>query len=195
MLTSSEFPETHPSMIAALREGQTASHWIEFYQRYAPAIFRVARYRGMDRHDAEDLVQQVMLNISRHIDRFDYRRDRGQFRNWVRRIAENKIIDLARRSQVPAISVETLVEPRDDRPTLDDLWDQEWRLQDVLFCVDECRRDIAPRTYEAFRLYVVDGLSAKDTAARLNMSVEQVYVTRNQVLNRVRKLIADLEIS
>lgn len=195
MLTSSEFPETHPSMIAALREGKAASHWIEFYQRYAPAIFRVARYRGMDRHDAEDLVQQVMLNISRHIDRFDYRRDRGQFRNWVRRIAENKIIDLARRSQVPAISVETLVEPRDDRPTLDDLWDQEWRLQDVLFCVDECRRDIAPRTYEAFRLYVVDGLSAKDTAARLNMSVEQVYVTRNQVLNRVRKLIADLEIS
>lgn len=193
MLASNEFPDTHPSMLAAMQAESGGSGWLEFYQRYAPAVFRVARYRGLDRHDAEDIVQQVMLSITRHIDSFEYSRDRGMFRNWVRQIAENKIIDFLR-SRRPINHIgESVTEPLDQSPTLDELWTREWKLQDILFCIDECRRDIAPRTFDAFCMYVVEGFSAKETAERTKMTVDQVYVTRNQVLKRVRRLMAKLD--
>lgn len=192
LIGSHEFPETHPSLLEAIQGSNAGGGWIEFYKRYSPAVFRVARFRGMDRHDAEDVVQQVMLSISRHIDDFQYDRSRGMFRNWIRRIAENRIIDVVRRQSRTVTTSDTVPEQADSRMTLDDVWDREWRLQDVLYCIDECRKIIAPRTYEAFRMYAIEGMDAKKVADTLRMSVEQVYVTRNQVLKRVKALMTEL---
>ena len=54
MLQSRDFPETQPSLLRSLREGgPKQSAWREFFECYAPAVFRVARHQGLDRHDAE----------------------------------------------------------------------------------------------------------------------------------------------
>lgn len=191
MLSSREFPKTHPSLLAALGDDQQSSHWLEFYRCYAPAVFRVARYRGLGQHDAEDIVQQTMVLIFRHISTFDYSRDRGTFRNWVRRIAESRIVDFVRR--IPAsVALETVDAPEDESTTLEASWEQEWKLQDLLYCLKQCRDDVAPRTYEAFRLYALEGIGASEAAARLDMSVDQVYVIRCEMLRRMRKTMARL---
>jgi RNA polymerase sigma factor (sigma-70 family) len=193
------FPETRPSLLAALRDREGGG-WGEFYQHYGPAVFRVARMRGLDVHDAEDVVQQVMMAISGHIAGFHYQRDRGRFRQWVRRIAEHKIIDLTRRQRpTDATSAGAgLLDPPDECRTAsdawEDAWEQEWKLQNILYCIEQCRCDIAPRTYEAFRLYVVEGVSARETAARVGMSIEQVYVVRYQVVSRVRDMMSKLDL-
>lgn len=193
MLSSREFPETRPSLLAALDGSCNGAGWLEFYHRYAPAVFRVARYRGLDQHDAEDIVQQTMLAISRHISTFDYNRDRGTFRSWVRRIAESRIVDFARRRPAPAVSLEAVAELADRQASLDAVWEQEWKLQDLLWCIEQCRSDVAPRTLEAFRLYVLEGVSAAQTASRLQMTMNQVYVIRSEVLKRIREAMKGLE--
>lgn len=199
MPVSRPFPDTRPSLLASLRDGAEGTGWVEFYQRYAPAIFRVARHRGLAVPEAEDVVQQVMLAISRHIGGFRYDRDRGQFRSWVRQIAETKIIDLTRRERQTRLASDLavdLAEQHDGRPephvAWEEVWEQEWKLQDILYCIDECRNDIAPRTFEAFCLYVVEGLPAKETAERVRMSVNQVHVVRYQIIARIRAMMARL---
>ena len=198
MLQPRPFPETRPTLLARLRAdgGPQQSPWREFFERYAPAVFRVARIQGLDANDADDIVQQVMVQIARHISSFHYDTDRGHFRQWVRRIAENKITDLRRRWRTSAnqstASVEH-AEPVDGRPSLEELWAREWQVQDMLYCLDQVAVDFSPRRMEAFRMYVLEGVTAAETASTLGMTVGHVYVIRAQVINKVRQRMGELE--
>ena len=93
------FPRRDPRYWARGDEPRQSA-WREFFECYAPPVYRVARLRGLSADDAEDIVQQVMLAVSQHIEGFRYDRDRGRFRQWVRRIAENKIVDLRRKPRM-----------------------------------------------------------------------------------------------
>lgn len=194
MLQPRRFPDTRPSLIATLGEGPDGqSAWREFFSRYGPAIYRVARMRGLGDEDADDIVQQVMVAISSHIGDFQYDRDRGRFRHWVRTITENKIRQNARRGQLPVASEADVSTCADDGPSLEDVWDREWQLQDILWCLDQAADDISPRRMEAFRMYAIDGVPATEVARRLDMTVGHVYVVRHLVLNMIRKRIKQLD--
>lgn len=198
MLQPRDFPETRPSLLAAMRgDGPAQSAWRDFFERYAPAVFRVARFRGLDEADADDIVQLVMLAVSKHISGFHYDHNRGRFRQWVRRIAESKIVDHYRKANATvsacAQGVELLAARPDGRPTTEALWEQEWRLQDMLWCLDQVAADISPRRMQAFRMYVLEGLPAREVAERLDMTSGSVYVTRYCVLGLIRSRLALLE--
>src|SRR5262249_54445480 len=119
MLKPRPFPETRASMLANLQTGGAAGRWRDFYEQYAPAVFRVARLRGLPDMDAEDIVQQVMLSVIQNIEGFTYDIDRGRFRQWVRLVAENKIRDLHRRHA--HVGLEDTLEPLDDSSSLDEV--------------------------------------------------------------------------
>lgn len=193
--TSNQFPETRPSLLRTLREGESAqSAWREFFERYAPAVYRVARLQGLSHADADDIVQQVMLGVSTHIGAFRYDRDRGRFRQWVRAIAANKVRDLFRRRGAarPVVALDDTPDRADDSPSLHEVWEQEWQMQDMLWCLDQVAADISPRRFEAFRLYVLEGVTAAETAQRLDMTRAHVYVTRAQVTKRLREIMLTL---
>ena len=196
MLASRPFPETRPSLLCSLRDGQPEqSAWREFFERYAPAVFRVARRQGLDTHEADDIVQETMLAVSEHIGGFNYRRDRGKFRQWVSTIAANKARDHLRHRLATStrLSGAQLHDATDERPTLNQLWEQEWQAQDMLWCLDQVGREIAPNRKAAFELYVLQGVSAEETGKRLGMTRAHVYVTRSQVVRRMRVLMEELE--
>lgn len=196
LLRPSSFPDTRPSLISALGGDQPApSAWREFFERYAPAVYRVALRYGFDAHDADDVVQQVMLSVAGQMNDFRYDRDRGRFRSWIKTVANNRIRDLLRHRYVRAArheAADLAATPADDLDP-EQLWEQEWKLQDLHYCLDQVRQEIAPRRFDAFRLYVLEGLSAEETGKRLNMTRAYVYVTRSQVVTRVRALMAKLE--
>ena len=194
VLQPSGFPETRPSLLANLGEdppGQSA--WREFFERYAPAVYRVARLRGLADPDADDIVQQVMMSVSSHIGAFCYDRDRGRFRQWVRTIAENKINELGRRKRITLVDSALLESCPDEQPGAEAVWQQEWQVQDMLWCLDQVAEDISPRRMQAFRMYALEGVPAAEVAGRLGMTVGHVYVTRHLVLNRVRQRMGELE--
>lgn len=196
MLQPRPFPETRPSLLCSLGDGeQTESAWREFFDRYAPPLYRVARRQGLRAEDADDIVQQTMVAISAHIADFRYDRDRGRFRQWVKTIAANKIRDLHRHRQAAPDRISLSAsegDPASDQPGIAEVWETEWRAQDMLWCLDQVRRDIAPRRYEAFELYVLGGVSAEETGRRMGMTKSHVYVTRTQVVKRIRELMERL---
>jgi len=186
MLNPRGFPETRISLLRSLRGGAGRVGWREFFDLYAPAVYRVARVRGLSESDADDVVQKVMLSISNHIDAFEYERDRGRFRDWVRRIAENKIRDDFRQSKI-ASPVQTLpAEHPDSTPSIEALWEEQWRLQDMMHCLDLVASNVSPTRIQAFRLYVLGGLSAQEVADQLDVTVGYVYTARCQLLKMLR---------
>lgn len=196
MLPERGFPETRPSLLATLCNGEPVqSAWRDFFERYAPAVFRVARRQGLGTHDADDIVQQVMCSIAAHIGEFDYDRDRGRFRQWVKTVTANKVRDLFRHQAAAprCVRLDSVAEPGDAASDIEAVWDEEWDVQDLLWCLDEIRPDIAPHRYEAFRLYVLEGISAEEAGRRVGMSRAHVYVTRAQIVKRLRAVMTRLE--
>jgi len=185
MLTPRDFPETRASLLATMQGEQKSADWHEFFNRYAPAVYRVALHRGVERHEAEDIVQQVMIDLAKHMGEFRYDRTRGMFRNWMRTIAEHKIANFHRRPKMQ--TTDAFPELATDTISRDSAWEEEWRIQDILECLDHVAADFAPRRVEAFRLYVLEHVPAAEVARRLDMTVGHVYVTRTQILKRIRE--------
>src|SRR5947209_188380 len=79
-------PITTPvSLLERLREAEfCAPDWAEFVQLYTPLILRWARGLKLQRVDAEDLAQDVLLHLARALRDFVYDERRGRFRDWLR---------------------------------------------------------------------------------------------------------------
>ena len=193
-LNPKKFPRTRVSLIQALGERADSSAWREFFQCYAPAVYRVAALRGLQKIDAEDIVQEVMLAIAKKISSFEYRRDRGRFRDWVRRITDNKIVSHWRGNRKKLmIDHKVAADEAVDQTTIDKYWNEQWELQDLEYCRTQISMRISPMRLAAFRMYVLNGVSAADTAAQLNIQVGYVYVIRNQILNMIKDEMRKLE--
>lgn len=196
MYPKSPFPETRPSLLGRLQQtnpGVTA--WREFFEEYAPSVFRVARRRGLGTADADDVTQQVMIAVSAHIAAFDGEKYRTRFRHWIRLITANKIHDFFRRC---AARPDSVVDNPDDWAAEDqrltEAWDEEFYLQDLYRCLNIIRREIAPQRFQAFEMYVLQGVSAAETAEALGMTRTHVYVTRTQIICRLRELFDELNV-
>ena len=192
-MTQARFPETRESLLAVLRGEGADSGWRVFFERYAPAVLHVARFRGLTQHDAEDIVQLVMLELSKKISGFRYDADRGRFRNWVRTIAERKIIDFHRKKRPELIGDKELTARADDERSVSKAWNTEWRLMDIEYCLERLSTEVSRRHMQVFRMYVLEGFSAKQISDRLGCPTSYVYVVRGRLLKRLKSHMESLE--
>jgi RNA polymerase sigma factor (sigma-70 family) len=66
----------------------------EVYDQFAPTVFGVALRVTHDRQGAEDVTQEVLLDLWRRPERFDP--ERGALRPWLATIAHNRSVDWIR---------------------------------------------------------------------------------------------------
>ena len=67
MTTSSQ---TRLSLIARLSDREDVEAWDEFTAIYVPLLYRMARQKGLQHADAEELAQEVLVAVSRAVDRW-----------------------------------------------------------------------------------------------------------------------------
>jgi RNA polymerase sigma-70 factor (ECF subfamily) len=144
-------------------------------------------------------MQELLLTVSRSIDRWDPQKQRGSFRGWLRRVACNLVIDWLRqpgRRAIPAGGGDLQV-LLDALPAADDPdsieFDREVRRALFHRAGQQVRSEVHRTTWEAFWETAVMGKSVADTATKLGMSVGAVRVARCRVLARVRATIAEWE--
>lgn len=64
------FPDTRLSLIVRLQGEPDAAAWTEFVRLYRPVVVRLARRRGLQDADADDLAQQVLLAVGQAVQRW-----------------------------------------------------------------------------------------------------------------------------
>jgi DNA-directed RNA polymerase specialized sigma24 family protein len=60
-------------------------------------------------------------------------------------------------------------------------------------CLEEVRRDVDPKSVEAFELFAWKGLSAQEVADRLGMTPNAVFIAKHRILRRIRDLAQQME--
>ncbi|MEM9828036.1 MAG: sigma-70 family RNA polymerase sigma factor [Planctomycetota bacterium] len=92
-----EFPDTRATLLLRLRDPRDAEAWSTFESLYAGVITAVARRRGLQAADAEDIAQDVFTRIAGYAQKIRGTHPDAQFRTFVHRLIRQSIIDRHRR--------------------------------------------------------------------------------------------------
>lgn len=194
----SDFPDTRSTLIAQVRSRENREAWTQFVTLYRPAIYRMARKRGMQEADAQDLVQAVLMRVLGAIDRWEKTESNIRFRHWLSRVSKNAILTaLASSSKVPEVGGTDIQERLNLEPNFDSEIEQDYVLELMREKYHRAaaivRTDVDAETWRAFELSVVEGSSCSDVARLLGKPIGTVYAARSRVMRRLRDQVERLE--
>jgi RNA polymerase sigma-70 factor (ECF subfamily) len=197
-LVLSEIPETRESLLVRLKDPHDREAWDQFSVLYRPVIYRIARGRGLQDADAQDLAQHVLMAVASAIPRWRRNEQNVRFRHWLRRVVKNATINaLSRRPKDLAGGGSALMDLLQQSPQRDAateeaiLW--EHRREVYRRASGVVRGEIQESTWEVFRRTVVDGESIESVANSMGKSVGAIYVARCRIMNRLRDIVRDFE--
>lgn len=191
-------PETRHSLLLRVRNADDSEAWDEFTEIYRPVICRLATFRGMQHADAEDLAQQVLVAIAGAVDRWEPDGKRAKFRTWIRRIAENAILNALTRgipdrgSGDDATRAFLELSPGRSGPD-SDLLRTELRREVFIRAARQIRNEFSEQTWQSFWLTAVEGIDVETVAADLGRTRGSVYASRSRVMKRLKQKVEEFD--
>ena len=191
----SQLPVTRQSLLIRLRES-SGEAWSEFLEIYEQAIYRFARYRGLQDADAWDVTQEVLSAVESKIESWQFDKLKGSFRGWLFRVARNiaadKIVEQTRRAAAGGDSrvAELLAElPETSEQQSTAFW-TEYRRTLMNWAAKQIQDDVKETSWQSFVRSAIEGQTAETVAADLGISVGSVYAAKFRIVARIRKLVA-----
>lgn len=143
--------------------------WEEVVRNHSPRVYRLAYRLSGNKHDAEDLTQEVFIRVFRSLANYTP----GTFEGWLHRITTNLFLDMVRRRA--RIRFEGLAENADERlagrePSPDQRYDDRHFDADI-----QSALDALPAEFRApVVLCDIEGLSYEEIAATLDVKLGTV---------------------
>src|SRR2546428_9195266 len=87
------------SLLLRLKNWDDQGSWRDFFETYSKIIYTVAARSGFDDTEAQDIVQETIIAVAKHIPDFNYDPAIGSFKSWLLRIPRPPIINHPRKPQ------------------------------------------------------------------------------------------------
>lgn len=192
-----KFTDTHPSLLARVRDGADRLAWEEFVALYAPVVYGYAIKHGLQDADAADFTQDTMLTLMRTLKSFEYDRNKGTFRGWLVTVLRNRLkrgtVTAARMERGSGDSAVLQQLSELPNPQLDETLEHEMRLSEFHWAAQRVREEFQASTWAAFWQTTVEGLAIRQVADQLGITSGAVYVARSRVLARIRSEVLAAE--
>jgi RNA polymerase sigma factor (sigma-70 family) len=200
--TDDSFLPTRSSLLSRLKNASDAAGWQFFVDNYGRLLFQFCLRAGLQRQEAEDIVQEVVMAVAKQMPRFEYDRSKGSFKGWLARITRNHIADFltkktkeaARRVELPPeqAAAQSAGLAAGTSADMDEVWESEWRQHLLDRALRRVQQTVSARSVQIFQLSVVQGWSNEEIAASLRISRAQIYLVRHRVGRLVKREIAAL---
>ena len=198
MGVAADLSRTHISLLQRIRDDQRDQQaWREFVDRYGKRIFDWCVSRGLQRCDAEDVTQEVLVKLSRKLGSFEYDPE-ATFRGWLRRITENAVLDFARgrRRELQGGfhgDVDEILGSVEARAELIDRLEAAFDLELFDLAKSRVRTRVELRRWKAWELTAIHRCDGISVSKQLNMKLPTVYSSRYQVQKMITEELARLE--
>jgi RNA polymerase sigma-70 factor (ECF subfamily) len=184
------WPATRSTLLVKLRDTANDHAWRRFIDLYGLLVFRYCRRSGCQNADAEEITQDVLVQVWQSMKTFCYDRRRGGFHRWLGTVTHNRIKrqwkTAARRDDVVSDSTPSQ-SPHDTT-----LWDEMSTQQLLRLALTRVRQCFETATWDAFELAWLENRPALDVARQLQMPIDRVYVSKSRVLKRLEVEVMSL---
>jgi RNA polymerase sigma factor (sigma-70 family) len=195
----SSFNQTSYSLLERAHDTDDDAAWNQFVDHYRRFIAYILREIGVRENDLEDLTQQILLNLTRNLGKYD--QSRSSFRTWLGHVIRNAAKMHFRRQNSRPIEVyessdEFLIHGVLQESEVERLISSEWEDYIATQAMDRVRKSFKGKAIEVFELGL-EGKSAAEIAEITELTVPSIYKLRTRVKRKlfleVRALTEELE--
>lgn len=185
--------ETSLSLLERLRHSPKNESWNRLADLYTPLLRAWLRRYDVQESDANDLVQEVLLAVSKDLGKFEHRGQAGAFRGWLKAILVNRLRKFWRaRDRHPQARGDSDIDARlaqldDPSSEMSLIWNREhdqYVLRQLLALAEP---HFEPATWTAFCRVALDGKKLDVVAKELGISLNAVCLAKSRVLRRLRQ--------
>lgn len=189
---------TSLSLLDRLRKAENSQTWDRLVAVYAPLLRAWLRKYEVQSSDADDLLQEVLMAVSKDLKSFEHNGRPGAFRSWLRSILANRLRNFWRaRGRRPQARGDSDIDRRlaqleDPNSEMSRLWNRQHDRHVARQLLALAENQFAPETWKAFVRTAIDGHSPNVVAADLGISMNAVFIAKSRVLARLRQESAGL---
>jgi len=199
--TEDNLIQTRATLLDRMKDLDDQTSWQQFFDIYWKLIYGIARKGGLSDAEAQDVVQETMIAVAKHMPGFVYNPALGTFKAWLLTLTRWRIVDQFRkRGRLMPDNADTsartdLMERIPDERSLDwnAIWETEWEKTLLDAAMTRVRKDLDPQKFQIFDFYVNREWPPEKVAQSFNVSLNQVYLVKNRVTELLREEFRRLE--
>jgi RNA polymerase sigma-70 factor (ECF subfamily) len=188
--------QTHVTLLQRLAahgdQPRAAAAWSEFMDRYGDLLRGFCRRHDLQASDQDDVIQDVLLALSKAMPRFQYDPAIGKFRSYLKTVALHAIYAklCQKRAGAALVDVDAMADTAAGDPATDAKWEQEWRQHHIRQAMRLIEAEFSARDRAAFARYALAGESADRVASEHGLSVDTLYQIKTRITRRLTELLA-----
>ena len=179
----SGIPQTRASLLLRIKDPADRDAWEEFVEVYRPIICRMARKRGLQDADAQDLAQRVLGSVASSVEGWEHDPKRARFSTWLTTVTRNAIVDTLRRIKPDKSAGGTSMLqqlkrlPQSEEAAAAEI-QREYRRQLFRRAASEIQHEFEPATWDAFWLTTVENMPVTDCLLYTSPSPRDATLSR-----------------
>ena len=189
---------TRETLLQRVRHQHDQKAWEEFVFYYSGYVFNIAKRMGLNHHDAEEIVQNVMIQLWKKLPDFEYDARKGRFRGWlctvtgndVKMLLRRKSHDLDRLTDAEKEEMSRYLHKVETNPS-EELAEREWVTYITTLAWSRVHEKFGTNEKAAFEM-VSKGIGVQEVAKKLGITTSSVYVYKKRVADRLKKEIVQL---
>lgn len=187
--------QTRETLLKKIKDQHDEQSWKDFVHYYQSFIYSIIRRMNVRHHDAEDLVQQVILKAWTKLPAFDYDPNKGNFRGWLCRVTANEVKMFFRKnkSMITGLleTLQTLASYEDmiSDSKIESVIENEWKNHVAKLAWEDIEGKFNDKAKQCYRM-LAEGRPVSEISVESGIAESTVYVYKM----RIQKVL-DAEIS
>jgi RNA polymerase sigma factor (sigma-70 family) len=197
-------------LLTRLKDWDDHESWRTFFEMYWKLIYRAAMRAGLKDEEAQEVVQETVINVSKNIRDFKYRPENGSFKGWLLQQTRWRIKDQFRKRQSRMVLVsdqeadrlhaaEDIFAPEPTRTAEDPengvseaSWNEGWESTLLDAALERVKRRVDARQYQVFHQVMLKGRKPNEVARALKITRPRIYLIKHRVNKLLKKEISRL---
>jgi RNA polymerase sigma factor (sigma-70 family) len=189
---SQESLHTRHTLLQKICDRHDDKAWEDFVYYYEKYIYLICRRTNLDHHEAQELVQQVMVKLWKKLPEFKIDENK-RFRSWLCQVTRNTVMDhfrtLKRRENrlEKAYGSEHWAYYREDSlPEFEALAEKEWENYLVNMALQNLKNKVSEKMFNVF-LDLQKGKLHKQISDESEMQLNSVYVYQKRMTAKLKE--------
>ena len=178
---------TRSSVVKAVTDTENTAAWNRLFDLYAGFVFSMARHKGLNETDADDIVQVVFADLARNLPAFKYDREKGRFRSYLTGLVNWRVVDRLKASKRDAELKSAFWEEAKSAGGDDDFSEREWQTAAMEEALRRMKPSVSPEHYAAFVASAVEGQDTDVVTKLYGISRDNLYQIRKRITAKLQE--------